>query len=93
MTNYTYEHNFWNMMRGKKADLPVLSSKTNTSGDYLTPEEFKAKFDQALAKDNVFRRLATVVNTTSPDGTIQAVTSTGTADWVAEGAAILFNID
>jgi len=88
MTNYTYEHNFWNMMRGKKADLPVLSSKTNDSGDYLTPEEFKAKFDKALAKDNVFRRLATVVNTTSPDGTIQAVTSTGTADWVAEGAAI-----
>ena len=37
MTNYTYEHNFWNMMRGKKADLPVLSSKTNDSGDYLTP--------------------------------------------------------
>ena len=88
MTNYTYEHNFWNMMRGKKADLPVLSSKTNASGDYLTPEEFKAKFDKALAKDNVFRRLATVVNTTSPDGTIQAVTSTGAADWVAEGAAI-----
>ena len=88
MTNYTYEHNFWNMMRGKKADLPVLSSKTNDSGDYLTPDEFKAKFDKALAKDNVFRRLATVDNTTSPDGTIQAVTSTGTADWVAEGAAI-----
>ena len=88
MTNYTYEHNFWNMMRGKKADLPVLSSKADNSGAYLAPEEFKAKFDKALAKDNVFRRLATVVNTTSPEGTIQAVTSTGTADWVAEGAAI-----
>jgi HK97 family phage major capsid protein len=88
MTNYTYDHNFWNMMRGKSADLPVLSSKTNDSGDYLTPEEFKAKFDKALAKDNVFRRLATVVNTTSPEGTIQAVTSTGTADWVGEGAVI-----
>ena len=88
MTNYTYEHNFWNMMRGKSADLPVLSSKADTSGAYKAPEEFKAKFDQALAKDNVFRRLATVVNTTSPDGTIQAVTSTGAADWVAEGAAI-----
>ena len=88
MMNYTYEHNFWNMMRGKSADLPVLSSKTDVSGDYLTPEEFKSKFDKALAKDNVFRRLATVVNTTSPDGTIQAVTSTGAADWVAEGAAI-----
>ena len=88
MTNYTYEHNFWNMMRGKKADLPVLSSKADNSGAYLAPEEFKAKFDKALAKDNVFRRLATVVNTTSPEGTIQAVTSTGTADWVGEGAVI-----
>lgn len=88
MTNYTYEHNFWNMMRGKKADLPVLSAKSVGNGAYLTPEDFKSKFDQALTKDNVFRRLGTVVNTTSPDATIFATTSTGTAAWIAEGASI-----
>ena len=84
MTNYTYEHNFWNMMRGKKADLPVLSAKSVGNGAYLTPEDFKSKFDQALTKDNVFRRLGTVANTTSPDATIFATTSTGTAAWIAE---------
>ncbi len=88
MTNYTYEHNFWNMMRGKKADLPVLSAKSVGNGAYLTPEDFKSKFDQALTKDNVFRRLGTVANTTSPDATIFATTSTGTAAWIAEGASI-----
>lgn len=88
MTTNTYERNFWNMMRGQKADIPTLSNKLDISGAYLTPEEFKAKFDKALAKDNVFRRLATVVNTTSPEGTILAVASTGTADWVPEGVAI-----
>lgn len=88
MTNYTYEHNFWNMMRGKKADLPVLSTKSVGNGAYLTPEDFKSKFDQALTKDNVFRRLGTVANTTSPDATIFATTSTGTAAWIADGASI-----
>ncbi len=88
MTNYTYEHNFWNMMRGKKADLPVLSAKSVGNGAYLTPEDFKSKFDQALTKDNVFRRLGTVANTTLPDATIFATTSTGTAAWIAEGASI-----
>lgn len=88
MTNYTYEHNFWNMMRGKSADLPVLSSKLDSYGAYQTPEEFNGKFDKTLAKENVFRRLGTMINTDSPEGTIQAIASIGTADWVGEGAAI-----
>lgn len=40
-----------------------------------------------LARDNVFRRLSTVVRTTAPEGNILAVVSTGTAEWLGEGAA------
>ena len=58
MTNYTYEHNFWNMMRGKSCDLPVLSSKAVSVDAYLPPDEFKAKFDQALAKDCSYSSMA-----------------------------------
>ena len=88
MTTSIYERQFWNLMRGKQIDISDVSIKAAGSGAYLTPEEFKGKFDKALAKECVFRRLATVVGTTSPDGKISAVASTGEADWVGEGAAI-----
>ena len=88
MTTAIYERQFWNLMRGKQIDISDVSIKAAGSGAYLTPEEFKGKFDKALAKECVFRRLATVVGTTSPDGKISAVASTGEADWVGEGAAI-----
>jgi len=86
MTN-TYGQSFWNVMRGRNANLSALSEKMDGNGGYLTPEEFRAKLDQSLARDNVFRRLGTVIRTTSPEGTIQTVASTGTADWIADGQA------
>lgn len=87
MTN-TYSQNFWNTMRGNIINSPAITDKLDSTGSYPAPDEFKGKFDKALAKDNVFRRLATVVSATSGDGTIHAVASTGTAEWVAEGMPI-----
>jgi len=84
----TYGQSFWNLMRGRNVNLSILVDRSDNYGAYPVPDEFKTKLDRALAKDNVFRRLGTVVRTTLPDGKILAVTSTGTAEWIAEGAAI-----
>lgn len=92
MTN-TYGQSFWNVMRGKSVNLSALSDKMDSYGGYLIPDEFRTQLDRSLARDNVFRRLGTVVRTTSPDGKIQAVISTGTAEWIAEGAAIPESLD
>mgnify|MGYP000864551201 FL=1 len=39
-------------------------------------------------KENIFRRFATVINLSSAEGKIQAVSSTGTADWIEDGDPI-----
>lgn len=92
MTNI-YKQNFWNVMRGKNTNPATLAERVNSYGDFQVPDDFKERLDKALAKDNVFRRLATVVRTTSPEGNIQAVASTGTAEWVDEGAAFTESSD
>jgi HK97 family phage major capsid protein len=84
----TYSQNFWNTMRGKAINPLSSNDPMSSLGAYPAPDEFKGKFDKALAKDNVFRRLVTVVHTTAPEGTIQAVASTGMAEWIAEGVSI-----
>ena len=87
VTSINYTKAFWNAMRGKKYEASALSEGADTTGSFLLPEEFRGKFKSALENDNLFRRLATVIQAPTVDGTIQAVTSTGSADWVAEGTA------
>ena len=88
MTTAIYNRAFWNLIRGQHVDYAELDSRKAGFGAYLTPEEFKGKFDKALAKECVFRRLATVVSTTSSEGKILAVESTGAAEWVNENVPI-----
>ena len=88
MTTAIYNRAFWNLMRGQHIDFAEVTGKKVAFDTYLTPEEFKGKFDTALAKECVFRRLATVVRATSSEGKIQAVESTGAAEWVNENAPI-----
>ena len=52
----------------------------------MTTEELRTKLDQALARENVFRRLGMVVRTTHR-GNIHAVAFIGTADWIEDGHA------
>ncbi|MFZ2540093.1 MAG: phage major capsid protein [Oscillospiraceae bacterium] len=87
-TSTTYNRAFWNAMRGKKENYLSMGEGYDDAGAYTAPDEFRVNFTAALAKENLFRRLATVVNLSSAEGTIQAVSSTGTADWVTAGNSI-----
>lgn len=81
-TTSIYNYAFWNDMRGKQITKAEMKEGSDNSGGYILPSDFNDKYLKALEKENVFRRLATVVDTTSAEGKIHAVTSTGAASWV-----------
>lgn len=87
-TSTTYNRVFWNVMKGKDDNYQNLNEGFDDAGAYVTPDEFRENLSAALAKENLFRRFATVINLSSAEGMIQAVTSTGTADWVNDGDPI-----
>jgi predicted phage gp36 major capsid-like protein len=87
-TSTTYNRAFWNVMKGKEENNQNLSEGFDNVGAYVAPDEFREGFNTALAKENIFRRFATVINLSSAEGKIQAVSSTGTADWVEDGDPI-----
>lgn len=88
VTSTAYKTAFWDAMRGREATIAQMSNGAEASGAYPSPDDFQAKFATALAKGNLFRRLATVVRVSVPASTIQAVASTGTAAWVPESTVI-----
>jgi HK97 family phage major capsid protein len=87
-TTTIYNRAFWNAMRDNQNAYAEMKEGTDHTGGYLVPTEFNENYLKALEKGNVFRRLATVVNITSKDGTIHAVASTGEAEWLNESVAI-----
>jgi len=87
-TSTTYNRAFWNVMKGKEENNQNLSEGFDNAGAYVAPDEFGEGFNTALAKENIFRRFATVINLSSAEGKIQAVSSKGTADWVEDGDPI-----
>lgn len=87
-TSTTYNRAFWNVMKGKEENNQNLSEGFDNAGAYVAPDEFREGFNTALAKENIFRRFATVINLSSAEGKIQAVSSKGTADWVEDGDPI-----
>lgn len=76
-TSTTYIRAFWNVMKGKEENNQNLSEGFDNAGAYVAPDEFREGFNTALAKENIFRRFATVINLSSAEGKIQAVSSTG----------------
>lgn len=48
------------------------------------PDEFEKKLIAALEEENVFRPLATKINTSSGDRKIPIITSKGEAVWMEE---------
>jgi HK97 family phage major capsid protein len=89
-----YRKAFWNAMRtraGEGLD-PVIKNAlqigTDTEGGYLVPDEFERTLVDTLEDENIFRRLANVITTSSGDRKIPVVASKGTASWIDEEGAI-----
>ncbi len=86
-----YSKSFWNAMR-KKSTTPelvnALQEGTDSEGGYLVPDEFERTLVEALEEENIFRKLAHVINTSSGDRKIPVVASKGTASWVDEEGTI-----
>lgn len=89
-----YKKAFWNAMRtrsGEGLDLVVknaLQIGTDTEGGYLVPDEFERTLVEALEEENIFRRFANVITTSSGDHKIPVVASKGTASWIDEEGTI-----
>ena len=86
-----YGKSFWNMMRSKTIRPEIqndLQVGSDTEGGYLVPDEFEKTLIEALEEENIFRKLAHVINTSSGDRKIPVVASKGTASWVDEEGLI-----
>lgn len=86
-----YAKSFWNVMRSKNIRPDVadaLQIGTDSEGGYLVPDEFEDTLVTALEEENIFRKLAHVINTSSGDRKIPVVASKGSASWVDEEGTI-----
>ena len=81
-----YSAAFWNNIRSRNyVDIRNdLNIGEDSEGGYLVPDEYERKLVEALEEENIFRRLATVINTSSGDRKIPVVTSKGDAVWMDE---------
>lgn len=82
-----YNQAFWSKMRGTLVNHDDLK-EGQIDGGYQLPNDSLDKFYKALERDNLFRRLATVLRLTNLEGTVHATTSTGSAGVVEEGNLI-----
>lgn len=86
-----YAQAFWKIMKNKNIGYEVsnaLQIGTDSEGGYLMPDEFEKILVEALLEENVFRKFATVINTSSGDKKIPVAATKGTASWVDEEGAI-----
>ena len=86
-----YNKSFWNVMRKKLVNPEVMNALqegTDSEGGYLVPDEFEHTLVEALESENIFRKLAHIINTSSGDRKIPVVASKGTASWVDEEGSI-----
>ena len=90
-----YTAAFWNNIRNRnwidvRNDLQV---GTDTEGGFLVPDEFEKKLISALEEENVFRPLATKIQTASGDRKIPVITQKGEATWMEEEEAYTLSDD
>lgn len=89
MSNTTYKTDFWDMIRrGQNLAGQYREMADITTGTYLLPEEAGNLYNEALNKENFFRRLATIIQTPTLDSTVHAISATVIADWIPQGSTI-----
>lgn len=84
-----YANAFWQVIRSKSVPFEVhnaLKIGEDDHGGYLAPDEFEKQLIQALEEQNIFRRFAHVIHTSSGDRKIPIVASKGAANWIDEEA-------
>jgi len=82
-----YKQAFWDALRSKHAGASVYNALrigSDPDGGYLVPDEYERTLIEALEEENIFRKLAHVIQTSSGDRKIPVVASKGTASWVDE---------
>lgn len=82
-----YKDAFWKILRSKAIPREVLNALEvgeDSEGGYLAPDEYQRTLIDALQEENIFRRLAHVISTSSGDRKIPVVASHGTASWIDE---------
>jgi HK97 family phage major capsid protein len=83
-----YRLAFWNAMRKSVIVQDALQVGTDSEGGFLVPDEFEKTLVEGLEEENIFRKIATVIKTSSGDRKIPVVASKGEASWIDEEAAI-----
>lgn len=88
-TSTTYNREFWNSIKKGGAYSPELREGFNSeTGSHYLPSESTDKFNVALAKENLFRRFATVKQATTRDGSIWITPSNANVDWIGDNGEI-----
>ena len=62
----------------------ALQEGTDSEGGYLVPDEFERTLVKALEEENIFRKLAKIIQTSNGDRKIPVVTTHGSASWLDE---------
>ena len=86
-----YKKSFWNVMRNKHSNTQILNAfqeGTDSEGGFLVPAEFEHTLIESLEEENIFRKLAHVITTSTGDRKIPVVASKGSASWVDEEGTI-----
>lgn len=78
-----YKKAFSDMIR-KKTATNALQVGTESEGGYLVPDEFERILIQALEEENIIRKIATNITTSSGERNIPVVSTHGVASWIAE---------
>lgn len=87
----SYKKSFWNAMRDKSIRPDVMNSLkvgSDAEGGYLVPDEYEKTLVEGLEEENIFRKIAKVITTSSGDRKIPVVATKGTASWVDEEGVI-----
>ena len=90
MATDEYKKSFWDMMRGFVTPeiRNALSIGSDPDGGYTVPDEFERQLIHGLEENNIFRRMAHVIHTSSGTRKIPIANDTMEASWIDEGEAI-----